>query len=714
MTFLHPAILFGLIAVGLPIAIHLLSRPRLKRIPWAAGRFLLLSVQKNRRRVQAEDILLLVLRCLLVALLVFLFARPALLTTVAPQLGGLAAPAVILLDNSASMGQSDGSQTRLEQAKGMVNDLLAHLSPGSSSALYLVSDHVKVLIAKPTEDFALLRRSLARAELSDGGSDLYPGLKMATDLLKGLPGEHKEIFVLTDSQASAWRELDRIKDLVDHNKQIAVHFLVVGKGGEDNLAVSGLQLAGTAAVDQPLRCAVTVSNYSAAAVSNISLKLAADNGPPQDEAMIDRIEPGSSRVLTLTARFHDAGYHSLTASIPGDRLPSDNQRSLALRVINQVHALVVAGKADPAAHDGFFLSHALVPVAPDQADDYYVKATTAGPAELEGPDLNQYQAVFLSDVAQISAAAAKNVGNYVRNGGALVIFPGPATDANSYNAGLDALLPATLGPVQTPAGQPFLAWQGKGYTHPLTTLWNEPDSGTLAGVRVSHYFPLALKPGDPKRPDAPQVIVNYADGTPAAVEQSVDKGKVILFSSSATTDWTTLPIHPSFVPLLVRTLAFVTNNLNGNLVIAPGDTFSAPVGLENAGRDYSAQVPGDSQRHLVGEIESSGTFSYLRYSNTEKAGPYSLFIGNEAKPTAMFAVQGDPDESNLAQEPQANIETLLNPSGAATGADGNPAAKESTEMRRVPGKELWLPLTLAALLLALAETTLAHRFSQAK
>jgi hypothetical protein len=722
MTFLNPAILFGLLAVSLPVAIHLLSKPRLKRIKWAATKFLLQSVQKNRRRVQMEDIILLVLRALLVTLLVILFARPAFLVDAGPQLGGLAAPAVIILDNSMSMGQSDGVQTRLEKGKAMANDLLDHLAPGSSSALYLSSDRVKAVIPKPTQDFTILRRSIDQAPLTDGGSDLFPAMKQAVDLLKGLSGTHREIFVITDSQLAAWNELGKIRDLQDQNKKdIAMHFIIVGNHGEDNLAVSGLQIAGTvAAVNQPLRCSITVTNWSKAAAQHIPVKLAADGAAPEDEGMIDSIDPGASKNITLTARFRDSGYHYLTASIPGDRLPDDNQRSTALLVLDQIKTLVVEGTTnpDPAARDGFFLSHALVPVTSAEAAQYYVNVTTTGADELENSTINHYQLIFLSNVAQLTPRSAQNLKDYVNQGGALVIFPGPVVDPNFYNTdpNLSALLPAKLGPAQAPPeNKKFLGWQSKEYQHPLVALWNNPESGNLGNVRVTKYFPLTIKPSATS-PDAPspQLVVKYTDGEPAVVEQTVGKGKVILFSSSATTDWTTLPIHPSFVPLLIRIISYSTSGLGGNLNLTPGQPFAHPVDSEYAGKAYSVLRPGEKDRRIVGEIESGEKASFLRYADTDLAGAYQLFIADVAKPMAVFAVQSDPAESNLAQQPKADIEPLLAATAPTTGTDAGGPDKGDNAHHKVPGPELWFPLAIAAILLALVEMTLAHRFSQSK
>ncbi len=721
MTFLNPAILFGLLAVSLPVAIHLLSKPRLKRVKWAATKFLLQSVQKNRRRVQLEDVLLLLLRALLVALLIFLFARPALLTDAGVQLGGLAAPAVIILDNSMSMGQSDGVQTRFDQAKGMADDLLSRLESGSSCALYLSSSQVKVVIPKPTTDLPVVKRSIDQAALTDGSSDLYPAIKQAVDQLKTLPGAHKEIFVVTDSQLSAWNELPHIRELQEQNsKDIKIQFLVVGNHGEDNLSVSAIQLDGTvAAMNQQLRCSVTVNNWGRTPVENVSVKLAADSDAPQDEGIIAHLDPGASKMITLNARFRDPGYHSLTASIPGDRLPDDNQRSVALLVLDRLNLLVIEGttKPDPADRDGFFISHALTPVSADKVKDYYARVVTGPIDALENPSLSENQVIFLCNVRQLSPRAAQNLRDYVNRGGALVVFPGGTTDTHYANKDplFSPLLPATLGQVTgPPAGESTLGWQNKGYQHPVVALWNRPESGTLGTVRTTRYIPLTPKPAtDPTH--APQVIVNYTSGEPAVIEQTVGKGKVVLFSSTATTNWTTLPIHPSFVALLNRLISHVTGVSGNNLNLTPGAAFVCPVDNSNAGRELSVERPGDPKKHLVGAIEPGEQSAFLRYADTALAGPYRLFIGKEAKPTAVFAIQFDPSESNLAQQLQSDLASLLNPT-PPTGTESPVAVSGESDSphRKIPGQELGFMLAILALVLVIVELLLSQRFSRSK
>jgi len=68
--------LLGLLLVSAPVVIHLLNRNKARPVPWGAMRFLAASLETERRRLLLEEMLLLVLRCLLVAALVMAMARP--------------------------------------------------------------------------------------------------------------------------------------------------------------------------------------------------------------------------------------------------------------------------------------------------------------------------------------------------------------------------------------------------------------------------------------------------------------------------------------------------------------------------------------------------------------------------------------------------------------------------------------------------------------
>ena len=103
--FLHPGLAWGALLAGVPILIHLLNRQRFSPTPWGAMRFVEAAWRRTRRRMQLENLLLLLLRAGAIALLAMALARPFL-----EESSPLAAltekrrDLVVVIDTSASMG----------------------------------------------------------------------------------------------------------------------------------------------------------------------------------------------------------------------------------------------------------------------------------------------------------------------------------------------------------------------------------------------------------------------------------------------------------------------------------------------------------------------------------------------------------------------------------------------------------------------------------
>src|SRR4051812_16682033 len=215
MSFLNPIMLFGLAAVSVPIIIHLLNRRKFQKVVWAAMKFLQISVEQNQRRMRVEDMILLALRCLLLALLALALARPAFLSQKSDVFGQSKVTAVVILDNSYSMGVSDGTMTRFEKAREAALQALDAMPIGSAAALLLASDTVDATIPEPTYDMNLARKAVREAPLTERGTDLFPAIEQAIKTLNERLALRKEIYLITDGQATGWRQLAEIQSALE-------------------------------------------------------------------------------------------------------------------------------------------------------------------------------------------------------------------------------------------------------------------------------------------------------------------------------------------------------------------------------------------------------------------------------------------------------------------------------------------------------------------
>jgi hypothetical protein len=78
MQLIEPAILWGTLAVAIPIAIHFWHQKQGKPLPWAATQWLTEKQQQQSRGLRLDNIFLLIIRCLLLILLAILLAQPLL------------------------------------------------------------------------------------------------------------------------------------------------------------------------------------------------------------------------------------------------------------------------------------------------------------------------------------------------------------------------------------------------------------------------------------------------------------------------------------------------------------------------------------------------------------------------------------------------------------------------------------------------------------
>ncbi len=111
MTFLNPILLIGLAGVAIPVLIHLLNRRRARVVQWGAMRFLLEAMASQNRRIRIEEIILLAMRCLLVALLAMALARPFLPSRTMVS-WALVIPAVLIAAVLVAIAAASWSQRR--------------------------------------------------------------------------------------------------------------------------------------------------------------------------------------------------------------------------------------------------------------------------------------------------------------------------------------------------------------------------------------------------------------------------------------------------------------------------------------------------------------------------------------------------------------------------------------------------------------------------
>ena len=152
MAFLNPLFLFGLLATGIPLVIHLWNRRRVVTIDFSSLIFLTAAHRENARRFQLRQLLILLLRMAIIALLVFALARPFLTLGLPVASVRAKTDVVLVLDDSYSMAYQDINGIRFKKAKTFATDIIDTLRHGDRAALILMSDIPKPIFRQLTPD----------------------------------------------------------------------------------------------------------------------------------------------------------------------------------------------------------------------------------------------------------------------------------------------------------------------------------------------------------------------------------------------------------------------------------------------------------------------------------------------------------------------------------------------------------------------------------
>src|SRR5690349_21078679 len=127
MGFVTPALIGGAVLVAVPIVLHLIMRRETKLVKFPALRFVQQRRMMNQHRLRLRQLLLLALRCAIIAILAFALARPTLRGSAGAGKDNAAVATALVFDNSLRMQYEAENQTRLQKAKELAGWLVNQL-----------------------------------------------------------------------------------------------------------------------------------------------------------------------------------------------------------------------------------------------------------------------------------------------------------------------------------------------------------------------------------------------------------------------------------------------------------------------------------------------------------------------------------------------------------------------------------------------------------
>lgn len=684
MSFLAPLFLLGALAVAAPILLHLLRRTARERMPFSSLMFLSPALPRITRRSRLENLLLLLLRCLVLLLLAFGFARPFLKRPeAAPPSSTDARQFVILIDTSASMRRPGAWQA----ARARAEHWIKNASGADQLALMTFDRHARSVLSfeewtqqSPPNRLALLLQRLDSLAPTWANTHLGSALGSAIDSFDQVKGDsdftHRQIIVITDLQDGS--RLDGLQGY-EWPRGTTVLLDPVKPQSPGNAGVQiVLDHEDSAAPSTESATRVRVFNSSDAQREQFQLGWGPDGQLFKTDIYVP---PGQSRLI---------------------HLPNTNAVHQQLRLLGDVHDF---------DNTAFFLPSKAADISvlylgddsPSQTTQplYYlqrafqgtrrqnVKVIAHNPATpVPQQDLDSAALLVISDRLPPSVASAIQPLIQSQGKTALVILKKPETAESVH-------LLTGLGAIQAEedlSGKFALLGQIE-FQHPLFAPFADPRFSDFSKIHFWKHRRIS-GPGV----DQGRILARFDTGDPALVQFSAGKGSVLLFASGWQPADSQFALSSKFVPLLHSILELSSESKPLLSQYKVGD----PVALSTSQASRTITIRKPDQSEITWD-------EALPFTATDLPGIYTVLSQPEPR---QFVVNMDPAESKTTPIILEELERL----GLPLHADAKPASKQSENKRRQlvaveleQQQKLWRWLIVAAFILLITETFVAAR-----
>jgi hypothetical protein len=689
MTFLNPAVLFGLFAASIPIVLHFLNLRKLKKIEFSTLAFLK-ELQKTKiKRIKLKQWLLLLLRIAIIILLVTAFARPTVKNFSLGNSSAAKTTAVLIIDNTFSMSKVTERGSYLNQAKQTAKILLGNFQDGDEIALVPVGDLYKEVL-KPTTNFKQVQKAIEELQISSVSKTLNEAFIKAAQILFQSKNFNKEIYLLTDLQKgriyNSPYEFVNLSGTLNGDSKL--YLVDIGSHEPVNLAIDGL-----IPINQIFEKGRTVGfnthvkNYSSQAVNNSVVSLFVNGKRSAQQSF--NIAGGETKVISFETTLADTGLVEIYSELEDDEILQDNRRYFSVYVPDKISLIILTDFPD----DAKFVRLAV------EDSQKKIKITQSSLAQLHSLNLKNYDAVFV--IGSEKNYDWQTLAGYLESGGKAVVMPGSQSAIQNFQKLCKSVgINEPSGSIGNPNSQEGPVQIDKiDFQNPLLAdLFEDKKTPQIESPEIYYYFKIEAG-------DKGKNIISMFDNSSFLSEYKIGKGKVFLFNSAPLLNWSNFPLKGFFAPLMNKLILYSSSKMREENNFIAGQEITADIS-NRTGEQLIIQKPGGIKEFV--NADSLSNKNYFSYMKTDETGIYKFYSGR--KLLDYISVNHDPHESITEKTSDAEFNEYLKQTGFEgkffTFAPADDFSKVIYQSRF--GTELWKYFLFVVLLLAIVESIVAR------
>ena len=591
MRFLYPNMLWGLLALLIPILIHLFNFRRHKLVYFSNTAVLRSIQQENAKTRKLKYLVTLLLRCLFIAAIVLAFAFPyspekQINVNTADNLIG------VYIDNSMSMKGQSQRTTLIEDARQSARDLVHKLSP--SNRYLLMTNSFEVQNEYPMNQEEMLDQ-LDR--MNPDGAPVAMG--EVIDRFGMLSRQHgfatSTLFVYSDFQTNTF-DLSATK--ADTTMQVVVVPMVPEY--TSNLYIDSVWLA-SPIVQTGLTndLMIRVVNQGDKEVKGLPVNFTM-NGTMAASTTVDLEKNGSTEVELQFVVDHN-GEQQCSVSLMDHPITFDDQYDFVLSV---KHSLSVVELGTESSACALLFD-----------DDEQFNYTLMEPSRFDLGVISKAQLLIVNETASMNETLQQTLLDAVAEGASLMVFPS-ADDPNN-NGYLYQKLGLTLVEIDTNrTAVEDLAQQHAFFSDMILDLPQHPDL-----PKVKQHIRL-------KSNGMPTPLLTMQNGDPLLMTESVGKGQAFVMATALDAKWSDMADNALFVPMMVK-MAFMGGKMDRLSYTIGADKMLVLSDMNLEGDHHFLLANADRSFELMpaSEVRNNRVYLYLN-DNLPTAGFYDLLVND--------------------------------------------------------------------------------------
>ncbi|GAA4011586.1 BatA and WFA domain-containing protein [Hymenobacter fastidiosus] len=621
MTLTYPWFLWGLLAVAIPIAIHLFELRRPQRLLFTNVGFIREIKLITARQRKVKHLLVLLARVCFLVFLVLLFCQPFI---PARKSEGVAATVVaVVVDATPSMQVlSNTDQPLFERAISEARDLPAAYSAATRYVLPEGNGQLSAAAFQTTLD-----------QLAIAGT--APAVQGPLQRLKTRSGKTQQVFIFSDFQKNSFTP----KLLAADSGQQVFLVPLAGKA-TPNVFVDSVLLDDAfvrAGTDISLR--VRLRNGGSMVAPNCQVKLFV--GARQVAAYQTAVEAQRTAISTVRVRLEGADLQQCRVEVEDFPVTFDNTYYFTLQPAPKIR-IVDIGSPEEVNTRRLYGNEPLFAYQGSRP---------------QNPDYRQLAAANLTvvqEVPQVEAGLREALRQAVQQGGTVVIVP-PAGAAGraSYNQLFRDLGIGTVQWAAIPAGAPIL--QEVAQPSPQNPFFRD----VFAGQSRQAVMPKAAPVLRWSRSGTDVLRMRDGDGYLAGFASG--RGMVYLFAAPFGGGYADFTNHALFVPVMYR-LAMQSYRTDQRLAYRLNQgtvTLGGTEAVGGNGKESVLKLVKDSLTFIPSQRMQAGELRFEVPPGMRESGFYTLT--RNGQPVTTLAFNFDKRESSLATYSAAELRQLIGP-----------------------------------------------------